>query len=340
MKRFLLLILLVAVPLSAASNVPNAYPDDFKPSPCAPDADAVCESFSRLRFAGYASTFRTYDIHESWLDAHWEEMRQAYRPICAKIANCFTIPVNGWIYCIDEAQSDFFDACSRFPEGSTDRDQCSMFAMVYWIGLGAKSKLHAEAQSCVASQPPAPEGTLDVFMDPPRLSLDRDARITIWALDADRRLPVHAEVHVETGEQVSTEGPVPITGYPFRYSPRLKRVPRPDGRHDEIVTPKITVTAPGYKTVVFDAPLPVPKMTFEMTPSVKKLRRGPNAVTITAKDADTGEPVYARVMGGNDVLGETNKPFILEVKRGQKLPEIWLKSLHDRYSDAVVVEGE
>jgi hypothetical protein len=80
-------------------------------------------------------------------------------------------------------------------------------------------------------------------------------------------------------------------------------------------------------------------MTVTMDPDPSKLKRGKNTVTITARDAATGTPVEARVMGGSSVLGKTNVPFELEIVKGQKRPEIWVTSLYDRYNDVVVVSA-
>jgi hypothetical protein len=73
-----------------------------------------------------------------------------------------------------------------------------------------------------------------------------------------------------------------------------------------------------------------------LTMSPKTLKRGNNTVTITARDSVTGKPVNARVMGDDRVLGKTNQPFVVEWKKGQPSPEIWVTSLYDIYDDAVL----
>ena len=87
-------------------------------------------------------------------------------------------------------------------------------------------------------------------------------------------------------------------------------------------------------------PLPIdrPKMTATLEPA--QLTPGTNTITVRAIDADSGKPIYARVMAGDRVLGDVNKPLTLEWKRGEKRPEIWVTSLYDHYNDVVVLKGE
>jgi hypothetical protein len=75
-----------------------------------------------------------------------------------------------------------------------------------------------------------------------------------------------------------------------------------------------------------------------MTPSPDQLKPGKNIITVTARDAATGKPVEARVMAEDMAVGETNKPFELQLTRRDKRPEIWVTSLFDRYSDVVVAK--
>jgi hypothetical protein len=343
MKRLILLVLLT-LSVFAQPKVPKApehiYPSDYTPSPCAPDTDKTCLSFTRASFAKHAALIRGYNIPEEWLDAHWSELLEQVRPTCAKLASCYTLPDNDWQFCLDSMRTEFVSSCDRYPEGSVDRDGCTMFAMIYWVGIPANPAGVEAAHECTAALPPAPEGTLEVVkIDPPQWPMDYNGRVIVYAIDAERRLPLRAKLAIETGKLRSIEGPIPTAGYPLRYTAKLKRIPSASGKHEDIVVPKITLTANGYKTLVFDAPIELPKMTFEMSPAAEHLRRGPNVITITARDTATGQPVSARVMGDDRVLGETNKPFVLEVAKGRRRPEIWLTSLYDQYSDVVVVPG-
>lgn len=337
MTKALVLLLLVATSSFGQAPIRDKFPSDYTPSPCAADADAVCQSFDLMKFTQAATTFRGYDIHQEWIDAHWDEMRAAFRPLCAKIGNCFTIKDNDWVYCLDLFRYDFLSTCERFPAGSYDRDQCTMFAMTYYVGLGSKSKLHAEAQSCAAAQPRTGERTLEAFIVED-VKLDHTMKLTVHAYDSETHLPVRAAMTIDAGTLKSLEGRVAKTGYPNQWKARLKRVPNAEG-HFDVVPPTITLNATGYKTLTFPMPVEVPKMIVEMTPDPAQLKPGTNVITVTARDAASGKPVYARVMAGNMIAGETNKPFELELTRRDQRPEIWVTSLYDLYDDVVVSKG-
>lgn len=339
MKIQLAVLLLIGATLSAGDTPRReVFPSDYKPQPCAAPAEAVCESFAKYKLTDYATAFRRFDIDGKWVDAHWDEMRATFRPICAKMGNCFTVPGNDWVWCLDLMRDDMLATCNRFPAGSRDRDQCTMFAMTYFIGLGAKTKLHAEAQSCAAKNPLPGDRTLEVWMSPSTIGPDYNGKLAVYAIDAETRIPVRAVLSIDgLGVLRSTEGPIPTAGYPVLWEAKLKRVPNANGRRD-VVAPTATLTAPGFKTYTLTMPIDVPKVIVEMTPA--KLERGKNIVTITARDAASGKPVEMRVMGGELVLGDTNEPFELEIARGQKRPEIWVTSLYDAYSDAVLLPAE
>ena len=341
MKTTLAALLLLATTAFAQTPPREPFPSEYVASPCAADADAVCESFPQAQMRAFAKTFRGYSLEQQWADAHWDEMRALFAPFCKKIGNCFTNLNNDWVYCLDLARDDFLGTCSRFPEGSHDRDQCTMFAMTYYVGLGPKTKLHAAAQEC-AKQTPAPAALrkLEGWIQTTPLRIDHDGELLIQAIDAETRVPVRAKVTINgDGELRSTEGPVPTTGYPLKWKAKMVQVP--DGKgHRKIVAPTVTFTADGYEPLTVQMPIPIPTMAVEMTPAAAKLRRGKNEITITARDTVTGKPVWGRVYAGETVLGETNKPLTLELQRGQKRPEIWVMSLYDRYDDVVVAPAE
>jgi len=98
------------------------------------------------------------------------------------------------------------------------------------------------------------------------------------------------------------------------------------------------VIGPGYPLTTLVLPAPPPKVIVEMLPPPEKLKSGQNTVTVTARDAEAGKPVELRVMVGTKPAGESNKPFVLELK-GKKRPEIWTTSLFDAYSDVVVMKA-
>jgi hypothetical protein len=340
MKKALALLLFVAAPAFAQdpNTVRDKFPDDYKPSPCAADAGPVCASFEKHRFKMSGTTFRGYDIDTEWINAHWDEMREAFMPLCTKIGNCFTGPGNDWVYCLHLMQPDFFAVCDRFPAKSKDRDQCNMFTMTYWVGLKAKGGLEEDAKKCMATQPQS-EKTLQAFVVEQNIRPEFNNELHVHAYDAETHIPVRAYMNIDAGRTQSIEGPVPRTGYPNKYKARLKRVPNADG-HTDVVAPTVTLTAEGYKTLVFTLPMDVPKMVVEMSPSPDQLKPGKNIITVTARDVATGKPVEARVMAEDMAVGETNKPFELELTRRDKRPEIWVTSLFDRYSDAVLAKRE
>lgn len=333
MKTLLVSLLLVAASVSADTPKREPFPSDYKPQPCAADAAAVCESFSKGRIASYATTFRGYDLQQEWIDAHWDELTQAFRPMCAKIGNCFTVKANGWVYCIDVLRDEFLSTCDRFPEGN-DRDQCRKFTMTYYVGLGTKAKLHEQSQKC-AEATPAEGGRLEAWIEPAMIEPHFDGKIIVYAIDSETRIPVNAEYSIDGDSPLrSTEGLRPNTGYDAKWRAKYKRVPNQDG-HTDLAAPAITLTAPGYEPLTLALPMtPVRPMTAVMEPAV--LKRGKNTFTVTATGPD-GKPVWGHVMAGDLLVGETNKPLVLELKKGEKQPEIWVRSLYDMHHDVVVL---
>lgn len=334
MRKVLILILLATAAIAENAPRPSIYPTDFKPQACAPDAAAVCVAVPAGQLRSYATTFRGYNLHQEWIDAHYDEMVKSFQPTCAKVASCFTIKGNDWVYCLDVVREDFLAQCDRFPEGSLDRDQCTMFAMTYYVALGAKTKLHEQAQKCVAQQPAATaERTLEAWFTQQSYAVDFEGEVMIHAIDAETRLPVRAKLSMDGEAPLrSTEGPIPTTGYPSKWKARMARVPTASGRR-ELVAPTVTLAAEGYKPLKMQMPITVPSLVAEMKP--KQLKRGKNKFTVTAKDAVTGKPVRGRVMADNVAIGETDQPLELVLRAGEK-PEIWVMSLYDKYGDVVV----
>lgn len=330
-----ILFLLLALPAIAENPTREAFPSDYKPSPCAADTAAVCQSFVQSRMTEYGATFRGFNLSQEWVNAHWDEMTKLFTPLCAKIANCFTVKGNDWVFCVDLLRADFLATCDRYPANSEDRTQCTMFALTYYIGLGAKTKLHATAQECIGGEAAPAERSLEAWIEPQTFVWGVDGELTVHAYDAETHIPVRARLTIDGGTLRSTEGPVPTTGYPSKWRAGLKRVPNTQG-HRDVVAPTATLTANGYQTLTFPIAIDVPALIVAMTPPVTQLKRGMNTITVTAHDAATGEPVRMRVMAGDRVLGNTNTPLPFEVKRGEKRPEIWVTSLWDRYSDVVV----
>lgn len=333
-----LLAILVVLATPALAQTRTAYPDDYKPSPCA-TAALVCKTFRQSQFAAIAG-LRGFDIGQEWVDAHWKELTEALEPACAKIATCFAS--NDFTFCNDVVAEDVYaNTCKRYPEGSRDNEKCQFFVRTYLTGHDRQSREPwQKIQECAKARPSTGERTLEWWMVPEKIGPDYDGKFRVYAIDAETRVPVQARVVMDVKPRAASEAPGghPTTFYAVTWKAKLVRVPNAVG-HRDVVPPEVRIEAPGYRTVTFRMPLEVPKMIVKMDPDPSKLERGTNTVTITAHDAATGEPVEARVMGGELVLGKTNVPFELEIGNGLR-PEIWVTSLFDRYSDVVVAPAE
>jgi hypothetical protein len=334
MKKALLLFLL-ALPAMAQGPAPETFPSDYKPSACAPDASAICGSIEKKRSAERGAVYRRFDIKDEWLDAHWDEMTKLFAPLCAKIGNCFTVKDNPWVWCIDLMRDDFLDTCERFPRKSDDYRQCRMVATTYFIGIAAITDLHKAAQECAAGQVSNVPRKLEAWLRPQKMDPDYVGEVTVFAYDAETHIPVHANLSVDAGKLALPA----TTGVVLDWRAGLKRVPNAQN-HSDVVPPTLTLQATGYETLNIRFPVEVPTAKVTMTPPAGQWKPGKNAITVTAVDSVTGEPVEMRVMAGDTILGNTNMPLQLELEKGQKRPEIWLTSLFDHYSDIVVAEKQ
>jgi hypothetical protein len=334
--KSVILPLLLAAALSATAAERDPFPADYTPLPCAADGEKICSTFEKSNFQAYGAKFRGFHIEKDWINEHWEEMRASFLPFCAQMGSCYAIPGNESVVCQDLFREKFVRVCEKFPEGSQDRSQCEMFARVWFIGMTPQTEEFKKAQACAAASRDAGPRTLDVWVSPSAAGRDFDGRLTVHAIDSEWRVPVLARVTTDGGGALQpTEGPHPRTGFVQVWTMKLRRIPNADG-HEDVVAPLLTVTADGYQPASVPIPVSVPKLDVTMTPDPATLKKGRHTVTVTARDAATGEPVEMRVMGGQQVLGNSNEPFRLELKRGETLPEIWLTSLFDRYSDVVV----
>jgi hypothetical protein len=337
MRTLFGLLLLVAPSLLAQTR--GSFPDAYTPSVCA-DPSKVCLTFNQSQFHDIAA-LRGFDIGQEWIDAHWVEISTAMRPMCAKVATCFATPGNSFTFCNDILIPDVLEICDRYPAGSKDREKCRMFAATYWAGHDRKSKQPwTEMQECAAKQPASSaEKTFDFSITPATIGLDYSGDLIVAAVDRETRVPVEGRIVFESREPVYSDtsaSGLPTTFFPVRWRPQLIRTPNAEG-HFNVRPPEMRIEVPGYRTVTLPAPVEVPKMIVEMNPPAAKLKRGVNKVTISARDAATGEPVEARVMlGPSTILGNTNQPIELPV--GKKREEIWVTSLYHRYSDVVVAK--
>ena len=332
MKTTLAILLLAAT--GAFANGREPFPSDYKASPCSPEG--TCRSIPQEQFVQVATLAKGYPIDAEWLQANWTSMIELTRPVCAKLGTCLATEGNSAIFCNDILRAEFLSRCDRFPAGSNDSSQCSMFMRTFAIGADLLDKKAWEAgQSCAKEKfPRTGERTMDVWFDTDFTKYDGSFKV--YAIDTETRVPVMAVVSIpDTTLRAGAPGGRPLVYYDIKWPAKLLRVPNADG-HTDLVAPKVTVTADGYAPVTLDMPLGPGKLILEMTPAATKLKRGKNQVTVTARDAVTNQPVELRVYAGETILGETNRPLELEIGKGKKRPEIWVRSLFDRYSDAVV----
>ena len=337
MPKILTLILLVAPLALAQPAARETFPSDYKASPCA-SGEKACQSFERTKMGGVAG-LRGWELQQTWVNAHWDELVTAMRPACSKLGTCFSTPGNGWLFCNEVVKNDLYSVCDRYPSDSTDHRQCFFFVRIYFVGLGLASKpAWKEMQDCGVKAASAGERTLETWMVPAAIGPDYPGSFTVYAIDSETRVPVYARVHIQSETPIYAKDVpdgLPTTFYSVPWTLKLVRVPNAEG-HRDLAPPEVVVEAPGYRPVKFTLPVEIPKMTVAMDPPRSQLKPGKNTVTITAHDAATGAPVEARVMGGTRVLGRTNEPFVLELERGKTPPEIWVTSLFDTYCDIVV----
>lgn len=334
MRQLVLAFSLLAATAALAQDV-APYPDDYQHSPCAPTD--VCSSFERGRIKTAGRSFLGFSISDEWLDAHYDEMLAAFKPLCQKSAHCYPIMGSTFQWCNDLLMPDFRATCNRWPKGSDDWTQCSQFVDIWALGRDQKTlQPWKDAQACAQAKTPFVARTKPpiVWMVPAKLSLDYKDYIRIYAVDPDTHLPVPARITID---KQTVYAPTNATGmlwtyYPFKWPMKFNREPNAQ-KHRDMVAPMVTIAPDGYPPVTFRMPIEVPKMNVAMTPAT--LKNGKNVVTVTAVDAATGKPVELRVMYGDDIVGESNKPFTLEVKGKRR--EVWATSLFERYSDVVIL---
>jgi hypothetical protein len=333
-RTFAALMLLVAAasPLRAAS--PQIFPDDYKPTTC--EVKNVCVSYDRSEITSSGARMQGYtNMREEWISAHWDKLLSDIKPYCAKLATCYATAGNTSMFCNDVVLTQMMSVCDQYPEKSDDRDQCFLFLRTYANGIDLKAwKTWEEAQACARANAAAgaPPRQMEIIMTPKTLPPDFNGKLIIYALDKETRVPLKASITVEGETLYSRDVPdgSPTTSYPLPWKAKLQRVER------EVVAPNVTISRAGYESVTFRMPIEVRSMIVTMTPSLARLKRGRNTVTITAKDSVTGQPVDARVLIAQRDFGEANTPFELELKRGEKPAEIRVRSSFDRYNDVVV----
>ena len=335
MRRILPLTLL----LSAASlfgQPLDYFSKDFPVSSCAPANS--CGSFADWELPSAAFKFYGLTIDMKWVQAHKEAVLKEMETACRRHATCMATPPNLYWFCDDVLFNETRGVCGKLFPGDS---QCQTYLDTFLLGVDLKGRdLWKTAQECAAKLPPVThDKPLEIWMAPEVLRAGFKGKVTFYVRDPDTHLPILAIFKFEDQVVYASANPqgLPATIYPFDYTVKFKRVPNAEG-HSDVVPPMITVTAPGYPETKFPLAAEVPKMNVVMKPPPDRLRRGKNVVTVEARDTVTGKPVEARVMFGDDVAGETNKPITLDVARGKR-PEIWVTSLFNAYSDVVVAKA-
>ena len=339
-----ILTLLTAIAAGAAEPQPprDPFPADFVVSPCAPPQS--CTSFGRSQMSAAAFSFLALKLDPNWVEGHADEMEQSLAPACRRHATCLANPANSFGFCDDVLSAETADDCDGlFPasRSATDHEQCSTFHEIYLLGVDQQSKpTWKAAQACASKNPIAHTKPLDIWMVPATIPFGSKKFVEFYSLDPDTRVPVLANITLEDQIIYAPANPTGkmATFYPLKLPFKFVRVPNAEG-HTSLVPPMMTVEAEGYPPTQFRLAATVPEMKVEMRPAPSALRRGKNVVTIHAHDTATGQPVEARVMIGDRPAGQTNTPMTLDVKRG-KLPEIWVTSLFNKYSDVVVAKAQ
>lgn len=333
----LLLLLLLALPATAQQQW---FPDAYKMPPCAPAADGVCESFPTYELSIAAGTYLGLNLDGAWVMANDKVMRERIAPICRKVAACYASGAPTSNFCNDVEAVEIRTICPKYyAKGSADLEQCQGYVEIFALGVDRFSrKLFKETQECLRTSNGVTAHTTPpkIWFEPATIPPGYTGDIRILAIDPETNIPVAGNFRIADQMLYSKTNPTGAlaTFYPFKWPTKWVRVPNADG-HSDVVAPTVTLTFDNYPAMEFPLPATPPKMIAEMQPAT--LKPGRNTVTITTKDAVTGQPVEARVMYGDLVIGETNTPVVIEVKNDGKRRDVWVTSLFDAYSDVVVV---
>jgi len=348
--RYLLstLLLLSTSCLFAAEVVPPSprppFPDDFVPSPC---AAASCETFALDQLPDAAARFLGLTIENTWLDKHEAELLKLIEPSCRKRNTCIATPGNGHMFCDDLVTPELRTLCDRaYPKAANSHDweQCHAYVEIWALGMTQRSlPPWKEAQDCAQQKGPPPQHAKspDIWVAPDPVPSDYTGYLTFFAIDPDTHVPVFLHMSWEGQTIYAPSNPTGETAsyYPFKGPFKLVRVPNAQG-HEDVVPPLVTMKADYYPTTTFRLPMKIPKMVVEVKPDPRTLRPGKHTITVAAHDSETGLPVEAEVMIGSQSAGQTNVPITIERRKKEKLPEIWVTSLFDAYSDVVVQPAE
>jgi hypothetical protein len=337
MIRTFAALLLATLASSLQAATPQIFPDDYKHTDC--DIKSLCGSWKRTELTMAGARMQSYThMSEQWIDAHWDQLIGELKPYCAKLAACYATPGNTNMFCNDVVLTQSMSICDQFTD-KKDYEQCFLMMRTYVSGIDLNSwKPWDEAKECIKANPPAPGlRHFELTMTPKTIPPDFDGKLVIYALDKETHIPVKSAITIDDEILYSKDVPdgTPTTSYPLPWKAKLIRVKAANG-HEELVAPMVKIEREGYETVTFRMPIDIHPMDVTMTPSLSQLKPGKNTVTITAKDPTTGKPVDARVLIGMRDVAYAGQPFELDIKKGARREEIWVRSPWDRYNDTVV----
>ncbi len=180
-------------------------------------------------------------------------------------------------------------------------------------------------------------------MTPASVPAGYDGYLTFFAIDRQTHVPVFGHISGWEGPQIVYAPSNPTgetaTYYPFKGPFKLIRIERPDG-HTDLAGPMLTMKFDYYPAVTFRMAIDIPKLRVAVEKDPKFNLPGKHSLTVKTLDEASGSQAELLVMVGTRAIGATNQPLSVERAKGEKLPEIWVTSLYDRYSDVVVVPAE
>ena len=334
---FSLVLLCIAFAAAGADAPRKPFPDDYTPTKC---PAVSCKSYEESEMASAGSAFLGFTLDPKWLQANLPKIIPEMQKLCDKVTTCFATANNSKVFCLDIMSGEFSDSCSKLYSEKADLEACRETVNTYLLGLDMKMQPRYDATRACAMQneTPRPNKTLDVWTVPAEIKAVRSVNnITVYAVDHDTHVPILGDITIEDQKVYSSVNPVgsTATGYQFGWPLKYLHVKNADGRK-ETLAPTITVTAQGYPPVSFRMPVVIPTVTVTVEPKLESLRTGKSQdVTVKVVDAQTGELVEGRVIANNKVLGPTNEPFKLDVRKGKR-PDIWVIELSNGASDVLV----
>lgn len=336
MKRLLLAALLCSAGALHAEEAPRAtFPDDYTPTTC---PTVSCDSYEESEMRSAAGRFLGLTLDLDWMHAHLPQLKREFEPLCKKATTCFATTPNTNMFCMDVLAPEFRAICARdFPKEKSpgEYQKCYEVVETYLLGLDQRMRPRFdETRACAAKNDPARTNkTLDVWMVPSKITLPaKEVKLNFSAIDRDTHVPVLAAIQVEGQSLYAPANPAGslATGYEFKWPVQFVRTKNAAGRV-EATAPLVTITADGYAPVTMRMPVDVPQVVVTTTPALRRGRT--QRVTISAKDAKTGEPVTGRVVVGNKTAGQIGQRLKLDLRKNA---EVWLADLSDGASDVQV----